>query len=242
MSVISEVGNKHNRLTVVSRVENVNRKAMWHCLCDCGKEKIVSGTHLRTNHVQSCGCFQAEVVAQIGRSNKGKSEGRGKPRKYENYDGVLGKVVGALNRSEENGAVLYLVECPRCGETHTRNATHLKKERQPQDCKFYKPYNWLGREREDTIMRRQYGISTQQFNELLEFQGHCCAICKESIGKLSRKINIDHDHKTNVVRGILCSGCNTGLGHLGDTVEGLKRALAYLETDSFTQLKYANAR
>jgi hypothetical protein len=82
----------------------------------------------------------------------------------------------------------------------------------------------------------------QQFDELLAFQKHCCAICKETIGKFSRKINIDHDHKTNVVRGILCSGCNTGLGQLGDTVEGLKRALAYLENDSFTQLKYANAR
>lgn len=161
-------------------------------------------------------------------------------QKYREYNGVLGVVLGIGGR--QHGHVQYKVQCSTCNDVHLREAKQLKNGVKSQDCTFYKPSNWLGREREDSIMRRQYGISMQQFDELLAFQGHCCAICKETIGKLSRKINIDHDHKTNVVRGILCSGCNTGLGQLGDTVEGLKRALAYLENDSFTQLKYANAR
>ena len=240
MTAISETGNKHGRLTVLCRAVNENKKAMWHCLCDCGKTKVVSGTHLRTNHVQSCGCFHAEVVAKIGRSNKGKSEGRGKPRKYENYNGPLGKVVGALNRSEENGSVMYLIECPKCGKTHTRNAAQLKKERQSQDCEFFKPHNWSGFEKQDAIMRRQYGISMEEFDGLLEFQGGGCAICSKPIEKLRRRMNIDHDHKNGKVRGILCSGCNTGLGHLGDNVEGLKKALYYLENTPFDE--YANAR
>jgi hypothetical protein len=40
---------------------------------------------------------------------------------------------------------------------------------------------------------------------------------------------VDHDHNTGAVRGLLCHSCNTGLGHLGDSVETLARALDYLQ-------------
>jgi hypothetical protein len=240
MTAISEIGNKYARLKVLDRAPNKDRKAMWRCVCDCGNEKIVSGTHLRTGHVSSCGCYHSEIVAMLGRSNKGKSDRRGKPRKYLNYVGVLGKVVGVTNRNEGNGAVQYLVECSKCGETHTRNAKHLKQGQESQECSMYKPPNWSGLERQDNIIRKQYGISMQEFNELLKHQGGGCAICAKPISALRRRMNIDHCHETNVVRGILCSGCNTGLGHLGDNLDGLHRALDYLLNPPFQQ--YALAR
>lgn len=40
---------------------------------------------------------------------------------------------------------------------------------------------------------------------------------------------VDHDHETGKVRGVLCRGCNGALGKFGDTVAGVRRALAYLE-------------
>jgi hypothetical protein len=52
-------------------------------------------------------------------------------------------------------------------------------------------------------------------------------------------MNIDHCHETNEVRGILCSGCNTGLGHLGDNIDGLLRAVAYLKNPPFKQYSLA---
>ena len=107
-------------------------------------------------------------------------------------------------------------------------------------CKQYRSPNWSGFEKQDAIIRRQYGISMEEFDELLEFQGGGCAICSKPIDELRRRMNIDHDHKNGKVRGILCSGCNTGLGHLGDNVEGLKKALYYLENTPFDE--YANAR
>lgn len=229
MSAISEIGNKHGRLTIVGRADSRDKKAMWHCVCDCGNQKIVSGTHLRTGHVQSCGCYHKEIITKVGKNNKGKAHLRGQPRKYENYDGVFGKVVGTLNRTEQNGAVLYVVQCAKCGETHTRNAKHLKQGQQSQECKFYKPPNWTGFEREDAIIRRQYGISMDDFNKLINIQNSSCAICSKPIEALRRRMNIDHCHETNKVRGILCTGCNTGLGHLGDNIDGLKKAIAYLE-------------
>ena len=43
------------------------------------------------------------------------------------------------------------------------------------------------------------------------------------------KIHLDHCHDTGKFRGWLCNRCNLALGHLGDNVKGLKRAIAYLE-------------
>lgn len=40
---------------------------------------------------------------------------------------------------------------------------------------------------------------------------------------------VDHDHSTGQIRGWLCRPCNSGLGLLGDTADGLRRALTYLE-------------
>ena len=130
--------------------------------------------------------------------------------------------------------------CKLCGDVHIMETRSLRVGARSKKCKQYRAPNWSGLEREDAIIRRQYGISMAEFDALLEFQNGGCAICKKPITKLSRRMNIDHDHDTNNVRGILCSGCNTGLGHLGDSVEGLKKALSYLENPSFKQ--YANAR
>lgn len=44
-----------------------------------------------------------------------------------------------------------------------------------------------------------------------------------------RVLHLDHNHVTGKFRGWLCFGCNTGLGKLGDNIEGLRQALAYLE-------------
>lgn len=90
----------------------------------------------------------------------------------------------------------------------------------------------------------RFGITLEQFNEILEQQGGLCAICKKLPGKdrswtgepVSR-LSVDHDHTCclgkrscgKCVRGLLCKSCNTALGLLGDDVEGLRRALAYLE-------------
>lgn len=58
-------GQRFGRLEVISRSENKRKMAMWLCRCDCGNEKVVRGTDLRSGHTQSCGCIHKEVVADI---------------------------------------------------------------------------------------------------------------------------------------------------------------------------------
>jgi hypothetical protein len=58
-----------------------------------------------------------------------------------------------------------------------------------------------------------YGITEEQYQEILKDQNNSCKICSSNIEVVSRKrLHIDHCHKTNMIRGLLCSRCNGALG------------------------------
>ena len=61
-------------------------------------------------------------------------------------------------------------------------------------------------------LRRSFGITAEDYNRTLEFQGGVCAICEEPPKK--RRLAVDHDHKTGEIRGLLCWRCNHTLGSL----------------------------
>ena len=78
-------------------------------------------------------------------------------------------------------------------------------------------------------------ITPAQYDALLVAQNGVCAICKSTkIVKACpghqrrRTLCVDHDHRTKHVRGLLCVGCNAGLGHFKDRIDLLNAALAYL--------------
>jgi hypothetical protein len=76
-------------------------------------------------------------------------------------------------------------------------------------------------------MRRDYGISASEYLALFERQKGACALCEEVVSH--RRLCVDHDHQTGRVRGLLCIQCNSALGTFGDTADGLKKAIEYLE-------------
>lgn len=77
----------------------------------------------------------------------------------------------------------------------------------------------------------KYNVTTEQFNAMLSEQQNKCCICHKSFQDLSQKArHIDHNHKTGQVRGILCTNCNTLLGHAKDSINILNSAINYLTT------------
>lgn len=81
----------------------------------------------------------------------------------------------------------------------------------------------------DVQLVHRYGITRAQWELILKSQDNKCKIC----GKVfDSKIYVDHDHKTMVIRGLLCQDCNFGLGKFGDNPETLRTAANYLETSN----------
>lgn len=72
--------------------------------------------------------------------------------------------------------------------------------------------------------RRRYGLSAEQYAELVSEQNGCCAIC----GK-PEKLVVDHCHNSKIVRGLLCNHCNSALGLLDERIDLLERAIEYLQ-------------
>jgi hypothetical protein len=77
-------------------------------------------------------------------------------------------------------------------------------------------------------MARDFGLDDAEYVALLQSQGGVCAICCRPPQKI--RLHIDHNHKTGVIRGLLCSWCNHRLlTGARDSVEVLRSAVRYLE-------------
>jgi len=78
-------------------------------------------------------------------------------------------------------------------------------------------------------LKSTYGITLKEYQTLLIKQGGVCAICStDAVGGKYTTFNVDHCHKTNKIRGLLCTQCNLGIGKLGDSFAHLKNATHYL--------------
>ena len=84
-------------------------------------------------------------------------------------------------------------------------------------------------------LRKKYGISADEYDQLLAEQGGVCKICGADNpqikvpGKRTKNLYVDHDHKSGKIRGLLCQPCNTVLGRMNDDPILLRRAAKYLE-------------
>lgn len=79
-------------------------------------------------------------------------------------------------------------------------------------------------------LKRFFGITPEQYQEMLSKQEGVCMICKEPPSKRDKWVlHIDHNHVTGKIRGLLCSSCNVGLGQFKDDKELLIKAAHYLE-------------
>lgn len=109
--------------------------------------------------------------------------------------------------------------CKECDNNAPDNYTHSLKGKHVRML-----YNDLPKTR-NTRLLKKFGITLNQYNVIIKQQNNKCAICGKSTKK---RLNVDHDHKTKKIRGLLCTPCNTAIGLLNDDIEIIKNVLRYL--------------
>jgi hypothetical protein len=119
----------------------------------------------------------------------------------------------AANRDRLRAAAKMRLATDEAYRNHRRATARANRKANPRDyCK-------------------KYGITRVDRDARIEQQGGRCPGCTRAFLELAtrKRINVDHDHRTGRVRGILCHGCNVALGFASDSPETLRRLAAYLE-------------
>lgn len=100
--------------------------------------------------------------------------------------------------------------CRKCVNARTSAWDRAHPERRKRNPHYYR--------------KRLYGLEPGDYLKMLSDQSGLCAVCC----RLLDPPFVDHDHRSGVVRGLLCGPCNSGIGYLGDSAERLTRAAEYI--------------
>ncbi len=129
--------------------------------------------------------------------------------------------------------------CKKCGEGNLLS-DEMKWSPLPSWCKnCFKKYQKEYKETHKVSIRQhrnknfkyKYGITIEEYEQILEQQNYCCKVCSREFND-KVKPDVDHNHQTKIVRGILCHACNLAIGYLQDDVAVVQKLLDYLEESS----------
>ena len=125
-------------------------------------------------------------------------------------------------------------------ETRRRQRAYRKISRQRPEVKAMRVIEGRKRYKKNpeytraNVLKNKYGLTVEQYDDMVNRQGGVCAICGKGNDRLTKwgtrttRLVIDHCHATGKVRGLLCHTCNSGIGSLGDSVDNLSNAIEYL--------------
>jgi len=128
----------------------------------------------------------------------------------------------------------HTTQCKKCRNAHAQQyrARNPDKVRAAGRKYARENYEALKAAGLNGVLQRKYGITLAGYDAMLKAQGNRCAICDTTPEENGRRFDVDHDHETGDVRGLLCQACNRGIGQLADSAILLRRAADYLEETS----------
>ena len=108
----------------------------------------------------------------------------------------------------------------KCKDCKNEEQRRIKIDHPERYAKYQKRASWYKKQ-------KLYGLNQEQYENMVKDQNNSCAICLNKF-KDKRGKHVDHSHKTDKVRGILCNSCNLALGKFKDSPDYLKSAILYL--------------
>ena len=110
------------------------------------------------------------------------------------------------------------------------NQTH-KEERRKSNKQYRENHKEMARK---AHLKWKYNLTIKQFDVMLKQQNNKCFICKKEFNKNKKEPYVDHNHKTNTIRKLLCHSCNSMLGHSFEDISILQAAIDYLKEHNET--------
>lgn len=179
--------------------------------CSCGNIKTISTAKVNSDQTKSCGCLKwlskhVGTPAIWGKSTK--------------KQGVC--ILCKRRKQSAKGNGKFYSRCYTCMNGGNEG---LAKKRQKRS--LHKKQHDADKQR-DRFLRISYGITLEQFKEMNNKQEGKCLLCKQLPAGRWKTLNVDHNHTTGAVRGLLCHTCNLGIGYLKEDPTILANAIKYL--------------
>lgn len=187
--------------------------------------KAPRGKNGRKSSCKACDAVRAAAGKEARRLPPGERERRLQLRRGETKQ--CGQCEEVKDRSEfskskdgKYGPILR-TECKACQAINARDWYRNNPQRANDNRRRWQ-------------LKKEYGLTVDQYNAMREAQGGACAICGEDEpsehGRTGTKfrLSVDHDHKTGAVRSLLCQKCNRAIGLFGDNPELVQKAVEYL--------------
>src|SRR3990167_5245578 len=111
-----------------------------------------------------------------------------------------------------------------CKAYYLQNKERFQEQRREKSRLFPGLYKPTKEKRWKTHLKHFYGMSVESYNELVKLHNNKCGICFRET-----KLNIDHNHATGKVRGLLCGNCNRAIGCFKEDLTSIKNSISYLE-------------
>jgi hypothetical protein len=195
--VIDITGQRFGDLIAVEPLlhRDSSRRLHWLCYCDCGNDTFVKSYDLRNGRVKFCG-------------------------HSEDLSGLKFNLLKAISivGKDKHGYLVWRCECD-CGNFSNVNSNKLKGKYVKSCGCLRRKANGLSRTKkykEDYDMQNRYCLTLDGYQQLLINQDWCCKLCginESDLLEISGKgLQIDHDHKTGQVRGLICISCNMIVG------------------------------
>jgi hypothetical protein len=137
-----------------------------------------------------------------------------------------------------------LKTCTKCGVPKPLSEFYKDKQKKDglrPDCRVCNTKQCVKRakinrtSRNWNSLKHKTGISKNTYQILLDEQQGKCAICGKTIGENGRNLSIDHCHNSKIIRGLLCTKCNFGIGYFDDRKDLLTKAIHYLDNNLSTK-------
>jgi hypothetical protein len=221
---------------------------MWLCECNCGRSRAVCAYTLVAGKTKSCGCRGRGLAIQPGARFGMWSVVRLSSREY---GGTCAKWLCRCDCGTERdvwSTSLYnggstscgcrsrvvvedgLKKCCACGEMLPTTSFYKAVNKQSASGLHSRCKPCLRKVQSGYRLAKKYGLSEPEYERMRAECDSKCEICgspetESHWGRLA----VDHCHSTGKVRGLLCTACNTAIGHLRDSPEIIRKAAEYVE-------------
>lgn len=204
-------------------VQDCNGKVVSHGLCDKHRKRLARHGHLRKTRPVDWGKREKHPLYHTWNWMKRMEHQNSLSDDWQDFWKFV-EDIGDRPSSDHQ-----LRRKDNKGQYSKENCKWTKIIRNQDKAEYQKQWRKKNPDKAKNIeLRKNYGITLEDYNRMYEEHNGCCAICGRHSDEEHFALAVDHNHNTNAVRGLLCGYCNRALGGFQDSVDILSKAIDYL--------------